>query len=215
MIINPYRFGIAQLINEQFESPGATGWTSNTTSPNLAWSDQYVTSPAPLVGSYSARIQATATTPNQVNAQKTFTASGTVYCRFRINHQRATSGNGTLASMRDSAGNVLASFGLINATNASRAVPTGGTTISGSAPTLSTTYYGWFEYEKGTGVNAVCRVGYSVTSTRPTTWTGLLAASTNGTATANADRIMFGTTSAATNYDVIIDDIQIQSTPFP
>lgn len=217
-IINSYRYSssTAQLLNEQFEAPGATGWASNTTAPNAAWADQYATAPAPLVGSYSGRIDGTTA---QVNAQKTFTASGSVYCRFRINHARATNGNGTLATLRDSAGNVLATFGLVNATSVSRAIPTGGSTVaSATGPTLTTTYYCWFEYEKGTGTNAVVRVGLSTASTRPS-WpssgaSGFLAVSINGTSTANADRIMFGTTAGVTNYSVIIDDIQIQSTPF-
>lgn len=225
-LINPYTFAAApapsQLINEQFEAPGATGWTSNTTSPALAWNDQYTTPPAPLLGSYSGRIQATATTPNRVNAQKVFTSSTNVYCRFRINHQRATSGSSTFATIRDSAGSILATAGLLNAASTARAIITLGSTVNATvAPTIGTTYYGWFEYEKGTGlVNAVCRFGYSTSPTRPA-WpttsvgSGLLAVSANGGITsANADRIMFGTTASATNYDVIIDDIQVQTTPF-
>jgi len=235
MIINPYTFAAApapsQLINEQFEAPGATGWTSNTTSPNLAWNDQYTvlstpTPPffpvAPLLGSYSGRIQATATTPNRVNAQKTFTSSANVYCRFLLNHQRVSAGNSTFATIRDSSGNILVTAGLANASSLARASIAGGSTVNAiTPPTLGTTYYAWFEYEKGTGtVNAICRFGYSTTSTRPTwpttgTGSGFLAVTTNGgISTANADRIMFGTTAAATNYDVIIDDIQVQSTPF-
>lgn len=210
-----------KLINEQFEGPGSSGWTYTVSLSSRAWSDQYVTSPAPLVGSYSARIQATLTTPNQVNAQKTFSSSGNVYCRFLINHQGYTSGNTTLATIRDSAGNILATFGLFNnVSSAPRATATGGSIVNAlTSPTIGTTYYCWFEYEKGTGTDAVCRAGYSTTSSRPT-WpttgigSGFLAVSINGTVTANADRIMFGSNTSATNYDVIIDDIQVQSTPF-
>lgn len=218
-IINPYLFvpaGGGQLLNEQFEAPGATGWTSTTTTPNVAWTSQYNTSPAPLVGSYSGRIDGTT---QQVNAQKTFTASGNVYCRFRVNHSRGTGGNGTLATLRNSAGTVLATFGIVNTSSTSRAIPAGGSTVNAAtAPTLGTTYYCWFEYEKGTGANAIVRVGLSTSPTRPT-WpasgaSGFLAVSVNGTSTSNADRIMFGTNTSVTNYSVILDDIQIQSTPF-
>jgi hypothetical protein len=213
-IINPYSFASAastELLNEQFEAPGATGWT--TTVP---WDDQF-TSPA-LLDNYSANINGTTT---NIHAYKNFTASNNVYCRFLIYHSRVTSGNGTLATIRDASGNVLATFGLVNGSSAARSIPAGGSTINAAtAPTLNGTIYGWFEYEKGTGSNAVCRVGYEQSSSARPSWptsgaSGRLAVSINGTSTATPARIMFGTSASATNYNVIFDDIQIRSTPFP
>jgi hypothetical protein len=122
-------------------------------------------------------------------------------------------------SLRDSTGTILCSIGLGNAYNTFRSVPTGGSFVYAAAsPTTGTTYYGWFEYEVGSGTNSVCRVGLTTTSSRPT-WpasgaSGLLAVSTNGTSTANVERLFLGRTEAVPNYNVILDDIEMQSTPF-
>ena len=216
------------MINEQFEGPGAAGWTSTTGGALIAWSDTYTEAPAPLTGSYSAKVESTG--QYRVNALKTFSPTGNVYCRFLINHQKTTVGQGVLATIRDSAGNILSTFGLLSSVtigNAARMQVGGaaGVTAASLGPTTGSSainYYGWFEYEKGTpGLNnAIARGGYTLTgsSARPT-WplsgaSGLLAVSTGGTVTGNASRIMFGRTEAVINYNVIIDDIQVQSTPF-
>jgi hypothetical protein len=214
-IINPYNFaaaGSTTLLSEDFEGPGATGWTST-----VPWSDQFSTSPAPLNGDYSGNINGTTTT---IHAYKSFTASNNVYCRFSYLATRNTSGNGALATIRDASGNVLATFGIVSGTNVARATPAGGSTVNAStAPTSNIFYYGWFEYEKGTGSNAVCRVGFRDDSQNRPSWptsgaSGRLAVSINGTSTATPARIMFGSSTAATNYNIIFDDIEVRDTPF-
>jgi hypothetical protein len=214
-IINPFMFGngVPKLLEEQFEAPGASGWTSVVNASAIAWVSNYTTAPAPLLGSYSCRIQ---NTTGSTNAYKNFAASGTVYCRFRINHQRVSGGNSTLITFNTATGTQLAVFQLASGNSRTRVNVSGGSTVVGTVtPTQNLTYYGWFEYGKATsGANAFCRAGLSTTAERPTNWTGINAASNNGTTTANAERIQFGSPSGATNYDVIIDDIQIQDTPF-
>lgn len=210
-IINPYQFvsSVPELLNEQFEPAGATGWTSSVSGLAVAWFPTYT--PA-LVGSNSCQI---ASTTGSVNAYKNFTASGSVFCRFQVKHKRVSGGNSILASFQNSSGTSLAVFQLASGSSRTRINVTGGSTVVGTiTPTIDVQYWAWFEYEKGTGANAVCRAGLSTTSTRPTNWTGLNAASTNGTTTLDASRIQFGSASGVTNYDVIIDDIQIQATPF-
>jgi len=212
-IINPYLFGVPKLLEEQFEAPGATGWTSTVSGLAVAWDPIYTTAPAPLLGSYSGRIQSIT---GSVNAYKNFVASDKVYCRFRINHQRVSGGNSILATFQTAAGVQLALFQLASGSSRTRVNVNGGAIVVGTVtPTQNLTYYGWFEYEKSTGgATAICRAGLSTNASRPTSWTGLNAISTNGTTTANAERIQFGSASGVTSYDVIIDDIQIQSTPF-
>ena len=212
---------VTQLVNEQFEGPGAVGWFSNTTSPALAWNDTYNTSPpGALTGSYSAQIESALTA--RPNGQKTFSANGNIYCRFLINHQRRSGGQGVLSTLRDTNGEIVASFGLGNGTNGARMQVLGasGPTLGGT-PATGVTYYGWFEYEKAASTSGIARGGYTETGSaaRPT-WplsgvSGLLAVSTGGNRLTNVTGVMFGRIEANINYNVIIDDIQIQSTPFP
>jgi hypothetical protein len=215
-IINPYNFasGVVPtvLLSENFEGPGATGWT--TTVP---WNDTYDVNPDFYFDNYGGEINGTTTA---IHAFKAFTPSPNVYCRFSITPTRyITGGAGTLATFKDASGNTIATFGLANTTNYARS-NAGGSTINATiAPDLNDKLYGWFEYEKGTGSNAKCRVGFEFGGMRPAWPTSgalnTLAVSINGTATANAARIMFGTNTAATNYAVVLDNIEVRNTPWP
>lgn len=210
--------GVSYLVNQNFEGTGYDN-SETWTATNSVVDPDYATSPAPLGGSQSLRIQSANTA--RPNTRVEFTANANVYVRFRINWTTFTGGNGTLMTIRTSADAILASFGVVNGTCVARAAPAGGTTQNASTgPTIATTYYGWLEYEKGTGSDAVCRAGYSTTSARPS-WpspngaSGLLGVSNNGTATSNAERLTIGNPAANVNYDVIIDEVMVQSTPFP
>lgn len=218
-IINPYTFAAApdpsQLINEQFEAPGATGWVSQTTAPFAAWNDVYT--PA-IVDNYSGQISSAGTA--RVNAYKNFADTGSCYMRFQFRSITASGGNGTLCTFRDASGNILATLGLVNGTNTFRvSIGAGVSSNAATAPTANTNLYGWFEYIKGTGANAIARAGWTTTNVRPSTWpisgaSGALVVRSTGSATADAARVMFGTTASLINYNIIIDDIQVQSTPF-
>jgi hypothetical protein len=199
------------LLEEQFEGPGATGWTSSQGGNYSAWLSTYT--PA-LLGDYSALMSATGSTG--INAYKNFTPSGSVYCRFRIRHRVRCAINSSFITFQTSTGTTVATFQLQTGTSRPRIIVLGGTlTAATETPLLDTDYFGWFEYQKGTGgPTASCRAGFSIEPIRPTSWTGLNAQSLNGTTTLDAGRILFGSSTAATNYDVVIDDIQVQSTPF-
>jgi hypothetical protein len=216
-IINPYRFaaaGGAQLLNEQFEAPGATGWVSQTTAPYASWNDQYT--PA-IVGGYSGQVASAGTA--RVNAYKNFTGSGSCYMRFQFRSITATVGNATLCTLRDASGNILATIGLVSGSSNFRvSIGAGASSNAGTAPAANTNLYGWLEYIKGTGSNAIARAGWTTTPARPS-WptsgaSGSLVAQINGTATADAARVMFGTNASLINYNIVLDDIQIQATPF-
>jgi hypothetical protein len=212
-IINPYTFASASsttLLSEDFEGPQSTGWSSTA-----FWNDYYSTNTDFFAGDYAGEIECTTF---GIHAYKNFTESPNVYCRFFIAAQTFTTATGTLATIRTSTGTVLATFGLVTNSNAARANSGGGSVTSGTGPTINTLWFGWFEYEKGTGSNAICRVGYTQTQSRPS-WpgsgaSGRLAVSVSGTSTANAGRIMFGHT-AVTGYNVIVDNIEVRNTPFP
>ena len=218
-IINPFQFSSAtpQLLNEQFEAPGATGWVTSSVAPQAPWNDQYATAPAPIAGSYSCQIASAATA--RINAYKNFTATGSCYLRFRFYYITASGGNGTLCTLRDASGTIVASLGLASTSNIFRvSIGAGGATNSVTAPAANTLLYGWLEYVKGTGSNAIARAGWTTTGARPS-WptsgaSGSLVAQINGTATADAARVMFGTNASLINYNIVIDDIQIQATPF-
>jgi hypothetical protein len=218
-IINPYQFlsGTPQLLNEQFEAPGATGWISQTTAPYAAWNDQYATSPAPIDGSYSAQIASAGTA--RVNAYKNFTATGTCYMRFRFYWTAPGSvGNGVLCTLRDAGGNIVTTLGLASSSNIFRVSIVGLASNAVTAPPANTLLYGWLEYEKGTGSNARARAGWSTTAARPS-WpasgaSGGLVVITQSINPGDAARVMFGNVASLVNYNFVIDDIQIQATPF-
>jgi hypothetical protein len=213
MIINPYNFGASQLLNEQFEGPGASGWTSTTTSGYSAWVDTY--QPA-IVGSYSAQISSASA--SRVNAYKNFTAAGSCYMRFQFKWLTAPTANSTLVAFRDASGNILATLGLTASSTFRISIAAGASSSAAQAPLVNTNYYGWLEYQKGSG-NAIGRAGWSTEPSRPS-WptsagaSGPLVIQNTGTSTADAARVLFGRIDAVVNYNFIIDDIQIQSTPF-
>jgi len=208
--------GIAsQRLTEQFEAPGATDWTSDSLIP---WNDQSIDNP--ILGSYSALIQGD--NASSINVRKDFTASSSCYMRFqfRVNTPGfAYANDQILCSFLDSAGNTLCSIALANSTGRFRLVMPGAlSTNVNLTASVGVNYYGWLEYERGTGTNAICRVGWSTSPNRPTNWpsnsaSGSLVAKANGTVINNASRVRFGYTNSVT-YNYTIDDIQIRPTPF-
>lgn len=220
-IINPYQFssGSSQLLTENFEPTGASGWTTN--SGYTPWNDQYGSTPvpplAPIEGTRSgAFLNAGAAS---THAYKNFTPTGSCYVRFRFYWTSPGSvGNNNLCSLRDASGNPLLTLGLLGTSNAFRiSIGAGGSSSTSSPPTVGTHLYGWMEFVKGSG-NAIGRVGWTTTSARPS-WpssgnVGQLIVINTGTADADASRILFGRTDATVNWRFVFDDIQIQSTPF-
>lgn len=218
-LINPYTFAAApapsQLINEQFEAPGATGWTTSGTN----WSDQYATAPAPIVGAKSCQIFSTNIA--RVNAFKDFAATANCYVRFRFYFVSNPGANQAFLTLRSSTSAVMATIQLAAGSGNFRAITgTGSATPAPTPPTALTFYYGWLEFEKG--APATVRAGWSITGARPA-WppSGTvspagtsLAVQTTGTANSDVTRILFGSLTVNTNFNIVIDDVQAQTTPF-
>jgi len=217
-IINPYTFASASsttLLSEDFEPTGATGWTTN--SGYSPWDDQYMTPPlAPIQGTRSGAFLSI----GSYHAYKNFTATGSCYVRFRFYwNAPGSAGTGVLCTLRDASGNILMTIGLVTGTNAFRvSLGSGGASNTSTPPTVGTHLYGWMEFVKGTG-NAIGRVGWTTTPARPS-WpssgnTGPLIVINNGTANADASRILFGRAEAPINWRFVFDEIEVRSTPFP
>lgn len=193
----------AYLIDESYEGTGyVNSWTETAGTIN----EDYTTSP--IVGSQSLYI-----TGSSVATYVSFTAQDTVYVFARIRFQSIDAANRNLASIRDSSGTALASFG-IGSGGQARATSAGGTANSSSGTfTTGNNYYFWMEYEKGTGANAVTRIGWSSDGTKPTlTASGANSAvSSNGTTTAQGARFYWGTT-ASNVFEIVADHTLISST---
>jgi hypothetical protein len=210
LIINPFP-AIPQLLNEQFEGPGATGWTSVTTTPFIAWNDQYAT--APISGNYSARITA------NMNAYKDIPATSKCYVRFRFYWSApVSSATGVLLSLRGANSNAVSSLSLQGTSNRFMAAISGIPIAVSTAAAADTLLYGWLEFDKTSVSTTTLRVGWSTTASRPI-WpangvSGPLIVRNQGIASNDATRVQFGAIGAFTNYNVTIDDVQIQTIPF-
>ncbi len=100
-------------------------------------------------------------------------------------------------------------------TNVIHSIATGGTSADGSSGMpVATDLYVWFEYEKGTGLNTVFRVGWSTDGTKPDlSATGpQVARCANGTSTDQIAKLMIGSTSSVTN-DFYVDRVLVSTAP--
>ena len=85
-------------------------------------------------------------------------------------------------------------------------------------PAADTLLYGWLEFDKTSVSTTTLRVGWSTTASRPvwpaTGIAGPLIVRNQGIASNDATRVQFGAIGAFSNYNVTIDDVQIQTIPF-
>ena len=180
--------------------------------------DRYDTPPAPIVGTKSCQIFSANLT--RVNASKDFVATSNCYLRFRFYFVSNPGANQVFLSFRSSSNAALATIQLAAGSGNFRAITgSGAANAAPTPPTALTFYYGWLEFEKG--APATVRAGWSIAGTRPA-WppTGnvspagtSLVVQTTGTANSDVTRLLFGSI-ALTNFNIVIDDIQVQSTPF-
>lgn len=222
MIINPYSFAVSTppewLVFQGFEGTGYDNgevWTAAVVSDGTV--DPNSTTLV-LAGSQSLRI--TLPTSNDgASTYREFAGASKVYCRFMFNlafiSQVATT-TLEIASIRNGA-NTLASLVLYGEQKLQVSVAGGSSNQATADLPLAGTRYIWFEYEAGTGSNAVARAGYATTDIKPT-----LTASgsqtcvvSNGTATANATRLYLGRTgTTAYRYTAVYDEIRAKTTTF-
>ncbi len=184
--------GGGYLINQNFEGTGydnSETWTE-TVGTNGSVNEDYATSPAPLRGSQSLRIYAGDAGQNSNTISPVFTAQDTAYAHLMINGGSVAStfafcvfldsGLTARAWVSVVAGGALkVSEGAITAT-------TVGTIVA------ATTYHVWFRYTKGTGADSIASVGFSETTTEPTSGDNYASIS-NGAATAQITNIQLQT----------------------
>ncbi|MBA2433792.1 MAG: hypothetical protein H0V54_01665 [Chthoniobacterales bacterium] len=196
------------LINQGFEGPGydkGETWTpsgTGTIDPDSTGS--------PIVGSESLHITTTAQAGSTIVS---FPAQDNVYgfCRLRWT-SHSTHG---LIAFANSAGAERGILSILDGTNTIRAIAVGGASADGSTGMpVGTDLYVWFEYEKGTGLNTVFRVGWSTDGTKPDlSATGAqVARCASGTSTDQIANLMIGSPDNVTN-DFYVDRVLVSTAP--
>ncbi len=211
IIINPYAFGVAEpawIIKQGFEGTGydnAETWTgtgSGTVDPDYTG--------LVLVGSQSLRLVSSTTTSS---TRVEFAGQSKFFCRWQMRLVSVGTGNQIIATIRVTA-TVRATLTI--ASGKLRVTSSGGTAndSANNVPT-GTDIYLWFEYESGTGSNAVTRAGWSTDATKPTLSAGgaTSCVSANGTGTDNVTRLYLGHT-GNTIWEQVIDEVRALNTAF-
>jgi len=186
------------LLDEDFENPGfENSWynLSNLVDPD------YTTSPAPLEGSYSARVNYTGSTI--LAMQEWTTAENAVTACFMFHATTLPSAGTSFIYLADAGQATIASLlvgsGIMTALH-------GVTTGNGSASfTTGVTYYIWVEYTRSTASNGVLKVYLSTTTTRPALPDISIA---TGSSTAAAKIVMLYQVSSC---DFVIDHIRVKA----
>jgi hypothetical protein len=208
------RRGVPFLTNQTFEMP-VTGFANNetwVTAGTGTVNPVYATSP--IQGTQSLLIQ---TSAQQASAYHTFTAQSTLFVKFRFRIDLGTTSlNPIIATIRNGT-TVLATLSMAGTSSHLLRVTSGGGTANSSTDVIptGTDLYGWFEYAAGTGSNAVARAGWATTDTKPTLVAtgGKTCVSSNGTATASANRLYIGHT-ANTTVTNVFDVVQSAASAF-
>lgn len=197
--------GATYLLQENFEATGSPGYDTSTWTEAGSPDENTSTSGLSLQASECLYFNPAAATWSTTSP--TYTAQSTAYAYFLIRFSALPSGGTwTLFQFRHSAGEC----GRVRVTNTGTlSVRAGGGTDVATASGMSTgtTYHLWVKYVKGSGSNAVVEAGFSTDGTRPTSG-GTFATQTAGTATTDADRIMYGQASSNT-VSVYIDKVRV------
>ncbi len=203
------------LVNQNFETP-TTGYDNGETWNSFAGGGTInpVYAVSPIVGAQSLRIVTTGA--NQAAAYTDFTASNNVYMAFRMRLDSFTGTHTLLNLYTVGAGARIGRLDVVSTGEINLVFEGGAANNSSTTLPLSTNLYLWFEYEKGTGSNAVLRAGWSTTSTKPTLSAGgaTTAALTAGSQATQGARIYMGTVSSDTAARVY-DAIKVDTSPLP
>jgi hypothetical protein len=209
----PPASGSSFLINQGFEGTGYDNgetWTGAGTGTVDA--DETTTV---IAGSQSLHITLVSQTGS---TYAVFTGQGSVFVKFRLRVASTNGGTQTIATLRNGT-TVLASLILAGASRVIRANAAGGSnntsTGTGSEVPVNQDLYVWFEYIKGTGSNAVCRVGWAATDSKPTFVAAgtTTAISANGSSTSDANRIYLGNPNEG-YFDAYFDTVQVSASAF-
>lgn len=202
--------GPSFLVEEGFEIP-TTGYENSWTEAGTGTIDP-AESTIVIAGTQSLQINLATQTGSTYTD---FTAQGSVFVKLRLRVASTNGGTQTIATLRNGT-TVLASLILAGTNRVMRANAAGGSNnTSTDALPVDTDLYVWFEYVKGTGADAICRVGWATTDTKPTFVAagGKTAISANGSGVLDANRIYLGTTGSGV-FEAYFDDIQVSDTAF-
>ncbi len=201
--------GPSYLVNQNFEGTGYDNGETWTSAGGGTVNADYATNP--IVGSQSLYITGTAT-----STYRSFSAQDSVFGFARVRFETYdTGGNRNFWSIRDGSGTSVADFGITSA-GKMRATAAGGSANT-SLDTIPTgggyDLYIWFEYVKGTGSDAIARVGWSMDGTKPTFAASAAksAVSSNGTTTSQGARFYWGAT-ASSVFEIVTDKTLISTT---
>lgn len=209
----PHNPPASPLILETFEGAGYvnTGWTETLNGGTI---DEDYTGVV-LDGAQSLRIVTGNGTSTYID--RTVTAAGQLWFFFQF---RPVTLSGT-KSIIDIADNAATTLGKVTLSAAGVVTVFSGATSVSTVNTMGAggQYNVWVEYNKNNGANRICNVGFSTSTTRPTSGNGYAQASTTTSAVNIGDVFLgnFGTDFGSPVeylYDYfIIDDAQIGDNP--
>lgn len=179
-----------------------TSWTSSTASNT----PRYVTTPAPLAGTYSW-LSATSGI-----LSRTITTTGEFHFYCIINLSTATA-NEVMFELRDAVATTVAGVRL-RATSAVRIEQVGVNSANSANGTLAaaTTYHLWIDWAKGTGANGTMALYLATTSTKPAVTLSI----TTGAATTDATSWRFTGPTVGIIDNIVFDyNTTIGSNPVP
>lgn len=193
------------VIKQGFEGPGydngetwVQGGGSGIVNPDYSIN--------PIAGSESLEI--TGGGNNNTFTYFEFSANANFYVRMRA---RIVTDSGIMASIRAPTSATRAN--LTFSSGKLRVQASGGSNVNSvdNVP-IGSNIYIWFEYEKGTGSNAIARAGWSLNSTKPIWGSNTTCISNNGTGTDDVYRFYLGSTLGSSG-SFIFDEIRGLYTP--
>lgn len=160
----------------------------------------------PIVGAESLEI--TGGGNNNTFTYFEFSANANFYVRMRA---RIITDSGIMASIR--APTIATRANLTFNSGKLRVQASGGSNVNSvdNVP-IGANIYIWFEYEKGTGSDAVARAGWSLDSTKPIWGSDTTCVSNNGTGTDDVYRLYLGS-SLGSSGSFIFDEVRGLYTP--
>jgi hypothetical protein len=204
--------GATYLINQGFEGTGydnSETWTEAAGTPN----EDDTTSPSPIVGSQSLRLDGTSVT--QRTDSPSYTATADVWVYLRLNPATLpSSGNNDFLAIRNGTTQLLSAQ--INASGVLRVNVGANSSPTVSTMSAGTSYHVWIHYVAGTGANAVGSVAFSTDGVKPTAGNAFTSMNT-GTSTLSANNVRL--TAVAANGGVfvmdrvLVDDASIGDNP--
>ena len=193
------------ILDEQFDGTGApSGWSAINT---VDW--DYTTSPAPLEGTQSVYIDGQS---GGARAQHDFGSDyDTVSVQFIFRCSgAATTGTVRLFSFRNQTGDSeLAWLNMVNGAILVQHGTQSQTTVG--VMSLDTTYYVRATYTKSTSSNGILKVGFSTTTTIPTSGDDYQEV-TNGSATSQCNRIQLRNGHTGSGNYFMFDDCSADDT---